>query len=136
MTDTQNPKVPMRSVPTLALTPTDKAITITCDDRDPAAGNMSHVYTLSSRPLGGEPREYFDDKINFQHGPVLEAGVNGLTNESLIAIVIDRLNGAQEGPFKSRENALAITALQEAELWLAKRTLDRMARGVEGQSKA
>ena len=41
-----------------------------------------------------------------------------------------------EGPFKSRYNALAITALQEAENWLSRRTLDRMARGVEGQSKA
>lgn len=126
----------MRQVPHLALTPTDKAITITCDDRDPTVGgNMSHQYTVTwpfdeKNPEGGQCN------IKFQRGPIAEVGVNGLTNESLLAIVIDRLAGAQDGPFKCRENALAITKIEEASLWLAKRTLDRMARGVEGQSKA
>lgn len=124
----------MRTVPSLALTPTDKAISITCDNRDPASGNMSHDYTVSwpyddKNPTGGQC------DIKFQHGPIAEHGVNGLTNEALIAIVIDRLNGAQEGNFRCRENALAITKLEEASLWLARSTLDRMARGVEGQSK-
>ena len=118
-----------RLVPHLALTAVDKAITITCDDRDnTVGGNMSHNYRIEG-PFGVQ-------ELHFQRGPVVEAGVNGITNEDLIAIVIDRLEGAQEGPFKSRYNALAITALQEAENWLSRRTLDRMARGVEGQSKA
>ena len=129
----------MRTVPTLALTPTDKAITVTADDRDPASGNMSHEYTITmpevrDMPADGAPAP--TQTIRFQHGPIVEHGVNGLTNEALIAIVIDRLNGAQEGQFRCRENALAITKLEEASLWLARRTLDRMARGVEGQSKA
>ena len=121
----------MRTVPTLALTPTDKAITVTADDRDPASGNMSHEYSVDYK---GEPG--WSQSLHFQHGPIAEHGVNGLTNEALIAIVIDRLNGAQEGQFRCRENALAITKLEEASLWLARRTLDRMTRGVEGQSKA
>jgi hypothetical protein len=112
----------------MQLTPTDKGITITCDARDPVAGNMSHAYTIDG---AGDPQT-----IRFQHGPVAEAGVNGLTNEALIAIVIDRLEGAQEGQFRSRYNALALTSLQEAENWLSRRTLDRMSRGVEGQNKA
>ena len=132
----------MRQVPHLALTPTDKAITITCDDRDTAVGgNMSHEYRVEftpgqnyGRPTTEDGRDWID--IRFQRGPIAEVGVNGLTNEALLAIVIDRLAGAQEGPFKCRENALAITKIEEASLWLAKRTLDRMARGVEGQSKA
>lgn len=129
----------MRTVPTLALTPTDKAITTTCDDRDPTSGNMSHEYTITmpevrDMPADGAPAP--TQTIRFQHGPIAEHGVNGLTNEVLLSIVRDRLEGAQEGPFKCRENALAITKIEEAELWLAKRTLDRMARGVEGQSKA
>ena len=127
----------MRSVSHMSLTPADKALTITCDDRDSVVGgNMSHSYTISSRPKGGEPQEYFDQGLMFQKGPVAEVGINGITNEALLAIVIDRLEGAQEGPFKSRYNALAITALQEAENWLSRRTIDRMSRGVEGQSKA
>lgn len=126
----------MRTVPSLALTPTDKAISISCDDRDPAAGNMSHDYNVTlpnAITLDGVETSEF--RIHFQHGPIAEVGVNGLTNEALIAIVIDRLSGAQEGQFKCRENALAITKLEEASLWLARRTLDRMARGVEGQNK-
>ena len=128
----------MRTVSHLSLTPPDQSISITCDDRDPGAGNMSHVYTVAVKP-GPTPMSSDLDigqTIHFQHGPVAEHGVNGLTNEVLLAIVIDRLEGAQEGQFKSRYNALAITALQEAENWLSRRTLDRMARGVEGQSKA
>jgi hypothetical protein len=126
----------MRNVSHLALTPTDKAIAITADDRDPQAGNMSHDYVVTfAEPEPGAP-QMDPVRLHFQHGPIKEAGVNGITNEALIAIVIDRLNGAQEGPFRCRENALAITACEEASLWLAKRTLDRMARGVEGQSKA
>lgn len=121
----------MRTVPTRALTPTDKAITTTCDDRDPAAGNMSHEYSVDYMGESG-----WSQTLHFQHGPIAEHGVNGLTNEVLLSIVRDRLEGAQEGPFRCRENALAITKIEEAELWLAKRTLDRMTRGVEGQSKA
>jgi len=129
----------MRTVQSLALTPTDKALTITCDDRDPASGNMSHDYEIMlpevrDMPADGAPAPTI--RLHFQHGPIAEHGVNGITNEVLIAIVIDRLNGAQEGPYKCRENALAGVALEQASLWLAKRTLDRMARGVEGQSKA
>ena len=129
----------MQTVKHLALTPTDKGLTITCDERDPAAGNMSHDYTIMlpevrDMPADGAPAPTMT--IHFQHGPVAEAGINGITNEALLAIVRDRLEGAQEGQFRCRENALAITAIEEASLWLAKRTLDRMARGVEGQSKA
>lgn len=127
----------MRPVTHLALTPTDKAITITADDRDPQAGNMSHDYNVTlPAPITLDGVETSEFRLHFQHGPIKEVGVNGITNEALLAIVIDRLNGAQEGPFKCRENALAITKLEEASLWLAKRTLDRMARGVEGQNKA
>ena len=124
-----------RTVPHLALTPTDQAIYITADDRDTAVGgNMSHVYHIDSvDPAAGMPRL---GEIRFQRGPVKEVGVNGVTNEALIAICIDRLEGAQEGPFASEDNSTAIEALKSASEALAKRTRDRMARGVEGQSKA
>jgi hypothetical protein len=72
--------------------------------------------------------------IKFQKGPVKENGKNGLHNEDLIAIAIDRLQGLNSGDFKCRENSLAITKLEEAMMWLNKRTLDRRNRGVEGTS--
>jgi hypothetical protein len=63
---------------------------------------------------------------------VQEAGVNGISNEALLAIVEDRLLGFQAGPYSCRENAVALTKVQEAMMWLQKRTLDRVKRGVEG----
>ena len=127
----------MRQVKHLALTEVEKGITITCDDRDnEKGGNMSHRYTLSYKndiPSSGVV-EALDQRLKFQQGPVAEHGINGITNEALLAIVIDRLEGAQEGPYKSRYNALAINKIEEAVLWLSRRTLDRQARGVEGTS--
>lgn len=125
----------MRPVSHLALTATDKAITITADDSAPQAGNMSHDYVVTfAAPEDGQP-QMDPVRLHFQHGPTKEYGVNGITNEVLLALVIDRLRSAQEGPFKCRENALAITSCEEASRWLAKRTLDRMSRGVEDQNK-
>ena len=63
---------------------------------------------------------------------------NGISNEALIAIVLDRLRGFQGvarpdsgGNLPCRENALAITKLEEGLMWLHKRTRGRMERGVE-----
>lgn len=71
-------------------------------------------------------------KIHFQEGPIKEAGVNGVMNEDLIAMVICRLEHFNESDFSCRENAMAITKLEEALLWLRKRTMGREQRGVEG----
>jgi len=73
--------------------------------------------------------------VNFQNGPIKEAGVNGCHNEDLLAIVIDRLEHFQKGSFACRENALALTKLEEAMHWLRHRTSAREARGVEGTSQ-
>lgn len=75
------------------------------------------------------------ERIIFQHGPIYEVGVNGITNEILLAIVIDRLKGFQCGEFACRENALALTSIETALLWLQKRTRNRAERGVEGTTK-
>lgn len=70
--------------------------------------------------------------IHFQEGPIRECGVNGVNNEDLINMVIRRLECFQQSEFNCRENALAITKLEEALLWLRKRTMARENRGVEG----
>lgn len=70
--------------------------------------------------------------IHFQEGPIKENGVNGVANEDLIAMVICRLEHFQKSEFSCRENAVAITKLEEALLWLRKRTMGRVKRGVEG----
>lgn len=58
-------------------------------------------------------------QITFQEGPIKECGVNGVCNEDVIAMVIARLEGVpKKSEFACRENALAITKLEEALLWL------------------
>ena len=74
-------------------------------------------------------------EIHFQEGPIKECGVNGVTNEDLLVMVVRRLEGFQNSEFKCRENACAITKIEEALLWLRKRTMGRENRGVEGTNE-
>lgn len=71
-------------------------------------------------------------KIDMQEGPIKENGVNGCANEDLIAIVLTRLESFQKSEYGCRENACAITKLEEALMWLRKRTIGRENRNVEG----
>lgn len=57
---------------------------------------------------------------------------DGITDEQLLMILIDRLNYFQT-KFPSRENAIALTHIERALLWYEKRTADRKKRGVEGK---
>lgn len=90
--------------------------------------NANHRYIVSDATVEG----YELVEVNFQKGPILENGVNGCCNEDLIAMVIDRLESFQNSPYKCRENALALTKLEEALHWLRHRTDARERRGVEG----
>jgi hypothetical protein len=58
---------------------------------------------------------------------------DGTTNEEVLKVLIDRLAFLQ-AKFACRENAIAITKLEEALMWLNKRTADRKVRGVEGEA--
>ena len=102
---------------------------------DPGSGGAHHEYWLNLLSPPGGPgigTIAAPTIIRFQNGPLLEVGINGFSNEALIAVVIDRMRGFQSGQFACRENALALTKLEEAVMWLHKRTRDRVARGVEG----
>ena len=111
-------------------------ISIACDDR--AEGGASHIYDISyewqspSAETGGTGVQ----RLEFQRGAIKEVGRNGITDEVLIAVLLDRLRGFQNGPFKCRENSLAVTKLEEALHWMNHRTNERVARGVEGRSVA
>ncbi len=60
---------------------------------------------------------------------------NGTTLENVLEVLIERTNELNK-LFPCRENALAITKMQEAVMWFNARTADRIKRGVEGQHKA
>jgi hypothetical protein len=108
---------------------------------EPGAGGANHLYHItgfSSRSNAsdpwtarhGQPAEH--STILFQNGPIAEVGVNGITHEALLAILIDRLEAFQAGPYANDYNATALSHLQSAQGALLDRTRERMARSVEG----
>lgn len=73
--------------------------------------------------------------FTIQNGPIREVGLNGCQVDTIIEtakIIIEGLNKN----FPCRENAVAITKLDEALMWLDKRKKAREKRNVEGLSKA
>jgi hypothetical protein len=118
--------------------PCNEALEVVATDV-PGAGSANHRYEISGFDGSGNPsvkdcEQATGNVIVFQNGPILEAGVNGVTQEVLLAVVIDRLRCFQAGPYSCRENALALTKCEEALMWLNKRTRDCELRGVEGTS--
>ena len=75
-------------------------------------------------------------EIQWQNGPLGRGAEriepNGAFVETVISAVIARIQHYQSTKFNCRENAIALTKLEEANLWLNKRTAEREAREVEG----
>jgi hypothetical protein len=109
---------------------------------EPGPGGASHRYRVVKavcRDDDGDVGVFLDDTlalICFQFGPIQEVGVNGVQQEHLLAIVEDRLASFQAGPFANHYNAEALEHVQAAMAALKQRTLDRIARQVEGFSRA
>lgn len=124
----------MREITTHKVNGLNDAIQIIAMD-EPGSGGAHHDYRIE--PIMDEhPQGAINPcHIKFQNGPIKETGVNGLSNEALLAVVVDRLQCFQAGPFKCRENALALTKLEEAMHWLHHRAREREQRGVEGTHK-
>lgn len=119
----------MREVTDHKVTNTRDELTIQVVD-EPGAGGANHAYIYTGpdgTPWGA---------VNFQNGAIQEKGVNGITNEVLLATVIDRLRSFQAGPYPSDFNQLALQYAESALHVLQDRTRERISRGVEGQEKA
>lgn len=85
-------------------------------------------------PAGGRTTGVGID-ITWQDGPLKDNPRNGAFVEGVIVAAIQRLEFYQnscERRFNCRENALAITKLEEALHWLDHRTKARQLRNVEG----
>ena len=128
-----------RTITDHIINPANDKLTITVVD-EPGAGGANHLYaiegfdtTTNTSDLGDKATR--DVVLYFQNGPINEKGVNGITQEVLMAIIIDRLRSFQKGPYACKENACALTHMEEALMWLQQRTVKRMQRGVEGTHK-
>lgn len=96
-----------------------------------------HSDDENGNPAGGKTTGV-GIRIDWQNGPLgrPENGnrkePNGAFVEGVIAAAIDRLEYYQRSKFKCRENALAITKLEEALHWCGHRTAKREEQKVEG----
>lgn len=121
----------------------DNQLKITVLDQ-PGAGGANHVYGIGGMDLirnsaamnTPDDRPEGEMSILFQCGGIPDHGVNGITHEALLAIIADRLECFQAGPFACQENATALQNVNEALRALHKRTQKRIVRGVEGKSVA
>jgi len=96
-----------------------------------------HLYALDHFDNKEQPQQtlqFIEKQVNPSDGKLTTVN-DGTTNEEVLLMIIDRLNFLQ-AKFPCRENAIAITHVETALLWLNKRTAGRVARGVEGQHKA
>ena len=103
---------------------------------------LNTVYTIGTKGPGGAYHDYaiVDAKtqeiltaIEFQKGPRKEEGSrHGVIDSDLLEIVRDRLIAFQSGGYACRENACALTHIEEALMWLNRRVEDRIEREVLG----
>jgi hypothetical protein len=122
---------PPREILTHKVNGLNDALTIVALD-EPGPGGANHQYEISYVYPGGCK---ITTSITFQNGPLKEAGVNGISNEALLAIVADRLQSFQAGPFAATANGAALNFINAALGTLQERTIERVARGVEGELK-
>src|SRR5882672_2353512 len=116
----------MREITNHRVNPANDKINIVVNDESGASG-ANHRYELTgfdteANPSKTDPKgfasSFSKQVILFQNGPIPTKGVNGVTHEVLLAIVQDRLEAFQAGPFAGEENGKALAAVKEAQHWL------------------
>ena len=109
--------------------------------------NLNKIFVTDEKGNGGANHKYhiqvcndkdlcYDTWINFQNGARKEENsINGVIDSDLLEIVKHRLEYFQAGPFSNRENAIALTHIEEALMWLNRRVEDRIERNVLGKNQ-
>jgi len=102
----------------------------------------NHTYHMIPSDNPDEVKDNYSDScqtIHFQKGPILENGINGITEASLLQILIDRYEYFQKmegGKYATKENECVLDNLYCCVCKLNQRTLNRKKRGIEGTSNA
>lgn len=126
--------MPQRVIETHKVGGVDSRLRIEVMD-GPGEGGACHQYVVKEDVPPNQETTMPAYVVKFQKGPVKENGLNGITQEVLLAIVKDRLEGFQSGDFACELNQIALDHVNEALAALQQRTRDRVARNVEGTSE-
>lgn len=108
---------------------------------DTDLNSQVRILAIGKGGAGGAPNLYelfsgmYRCALQFQTAPIKDSGANGVSNKALLAIVLDRLECFQAGPYACSQNKTAIISIQHALEFLKERTRDRQVRGVEGEYK-
>lgn len=97
------------------------------------AGHTYELENFENKDAQGQTLQFIHKESTEEQPTVLHTVADGTTNEDVLAVLIDRMYFLQ-GKFPCRENAIVITHLEEALMWLEKRTRDRQKRNVEGKN--
>lgn len=103
-------------------------------DRGPGDAYHEYVVRTAGVVVSGDILEHaLLANIQFQKGARNDPdAIHGVLDSDLLEIVRDRLQAFQKGPYATRENACALTHIEEALMWMNKRAEDRAERGVLG----
>lgn len=100
---------------------------------DPGPGGAYHDYDIYPADCSLIETEIPMACIEFQKGPRKDPNArHGVLDVDLLEIVRDRLRAFQNGPYATRENACALTHIEEALMWMNRRVEDRIERQVLG----
>ena len=94
-------------------------------------GGANHVYDIK---WDADSNGYIStNRIQFQNGArKLSNSIHGVLDTDLLEIVRHRLQCFQKGDFATRDNAIALTHIEEALMWMNRRVEDRIERNVLG----
>lgn len=106
--------------------------------------NLNRVFAMDEKGNGNANYKYLvvsdtgliqpvETNLYFQNGARKDKNsTHGVLDTDLLEIVRDRLIGFQDGEYSSRYNALALTHIEEALMWMNRRVEDRIERNVLG----
>lgn len=100
---------------------------------EPGPGGAYHDYDIYTAGCNPNTTEIAMACVEFQKGPRNDPqSRHGVLDSDLLEIVRDRLKAFQSGPMATRENACALTHIEEALMWMNRRVEDRIERNVLG----
>ncbi|MFW6007696.1 MAG: ABC transporter ATPase [archaeon] len=105
---------------------TEKTIIYSVGEKE---NGVSYNYVIKKLNNDGDVKGY--QEIHFERNDD-HVDIDGIHNEDLLKVVLDRLYSYQNGDLSSKQVDITITKLEEALMWMNKRTEDRIKRGVKG----